>query len=103
MKYLKITLAIVALFAFSFSNAQDADAKKKKQFNKIDTNSDKSISLEELTAFYEGKTKKNGEAFDAEKVLKWKDANEDGKLSLEEFASQEKKKAKGKGKGNIKN
>ena len=96
MKHLKITFAIAALFAYSFSNAQDVTAKKEKQFNKIDTNSDKSISLEELTAFYEGKTKKNGEAFDAKKVLKWRDSNEDGKLSLEEFTTKPKKKGKGK-------
>jgi len=94
MKYLKITLAIVALFAFSISNAQDIDAKKEKQFNKIDANNDQAISLEELTTFYKGKTNKKDEAIDAAKILKRKDANDDGKLSLEEFASQGKKKGK---------
>ena len=64
------------------------------QPNKIDSDNDKSISLEELTSFYEGKTKKNGEAFDDIKVLKWKDANKDGKLSLEEFTTKPKKKGK---------
>jgi len=96
MKYLKTTLAIASIFAFSFSNAQDVTAKKEKQFNKIDSNNDKSISLEELTSFYEGKTRKNGEAFDAKKVLKHKDTNEDGKLSLEEYTTKPKKKGKGK-------
>lgn len=100
MKILKITLAVAALFTFSFSNAQDVAAKKEKQFNKIDSDNDKSISLEELTSFYEGKTKKNGEAFDAKKVLKWKDANKDGKLSLEEFTTKPKKKGNKKKKKN---
>ena len=96
MKYLKITLAVVGLMAFSQSYAQEIDAKIVKRFAKTDVNNDKSITLEEFTAFYEGKKNKAGEAFDAAKILKKKDANDDGKLSLEEFASKGKKKGKGK-------
>ncbi|QHI39261.1 hypothetical protein IMCC3317_46660 [Kordia antarctica] len=105
MKYLKITLAVVALFAFSQTYAQDIGPKLKKKFAKIDTNSDNSVSLEELTAFYEGKKTKKGHPFKADKILLKKDTNKDGKLSLEEFAAKwdKKAKAKGKGKGKKKN
>ncbi|WP_055436929.1 EF-hand domain-containing protein [Lacinutrix algicola] len=94
MKYLKTTLAVAALFTFSQTYAQDIDVKVEKRFNKTDANNDKSINLEELTAFYEGKKNKKGEAFDAAKILKRKDTNEDGALSLEEFAAKGKKKGK---------
>jgi len=99
MKYLKITLSIIGLLAFSQSYAQDIDAKVEKRFSKIDSNSDESVNLEELTAFYKGKINKQGKAFDAEKVFARKDANEDGELTLEEFAAKGKKI----GKGNKKN
>ena len=96
MKYLKITLSIIGILAFSQSYAQDIDAKVEKRFSKIDSNSDESVSLEELTAFYKGKTNKQGDAFDAEKIFTRKDANEDGGLTLEEFAAKGKKKVKAK-------
>ena len=98
MKYLKITLAVVAMLAFSQTYAQDVDAKVAKRFAKADANSNKSISLEELTAFYKGKETKKGEPFDADKIFSKKDTNADGKLSLEEFAAKGKKKGKGKNK-----
>ena len=96
MKYLKITLAIAFVLTFSQSYAQDIDAKVEKRFKKADTNNDKAISLEELTAFFKGKKTKEGKPFNAEKTFARKDANEDKKLSLEEFASKGKKKTKGK-------
>jgi len=96
MKHLKITLAVAAMLTFSQTYAQDADAKAEKRFTKADANSDNSISLEELTAFYEGKETKKGEPFDADKTFSKKDTNEDSKLSLEEFAAKGKKKGKGK-------
>ena len=96
MKSLKITLAIAALFAFSQTYAQDIDPKVEKRFNKADTNNDKSISLEELTVFFEGKKTKKGVPFNADKTMKRKDANEDGELALEEFAAKGKKKVKAK-------
>ena len=99
MKYLKITLAAAALFTFSQTHAQDVDAKIEKRFIKADTDNDKAISLEELTAFYEGKKTKKGEAFETDKIFAKKDVNEDGSLSLEEFATKGKKMGKGNKKG----
>jgi len=96
MKHLKITLAIVTIFAFSQSYAQDTNPKLEKKFTKIDSNSDNAISLEELNAFYEGKKNKKGNAFNVDKMFLNKDANDDGKLSLEEFAAKGKKKSKNK-------
>lgn len=103
MKYLKITIAVVAMSMFSQTYAQDVDPKVKKRFEKADSNSDNSISIEELTAFYEGKKTKNGDPFNADKTFTRKDVNGDKKLSFEEFAAKGKKKSKGKKKGGKKN
>jgi len=101
MKYLKLTIAGLAMFAFSQTYAQEVDAKVKKRFEKADTNNDKSISLEELTVFYDGKKTKKGDPFNADKIFAKKDTNEDKKLSFEEFNA--KGTAKGKKKGKKKN
>jgi Ca2+-binding EF-hand superfamily protein len=91
MKYLKITLALFAFLTFSQTYSQEIGENVKKRFAKADANSDNTISLEELTAFFEGKKTKKGEPFKVNKMFSKKDTNEDGKLSLVEFAAKGKK------------
>ncbi len=88
MKYLKITFAIIAIMAYGQSHAQGVKPMLKKKFEKIDSNSNKTISLEELTTFHKGKVNKKGTPINANKVFANKDANNDGKITLKEFAKK---------------
>ncbi|WP_226294230.1 EF-hand domain-containing protein [Aquimarina algicola] len=92
MNYSKIILATILLTSFSQLQAQDVDPKQKKKFEKIDANNDNGIDLDELSAFYKGKKKKNGKDFDAAKMFAKKDADNNGKLTLQEFVNKGKKK-----------
>ncbi|MDO7173159.1 EF-hand domain-containing protein [Mariniflexile sp. AS56] len=98
MKIIKITFVVLGVLAFSTSYGQDQDREKlekqKKQFDKIDKDSNEAISLEEMTIFYEGKKNKSGDIINADKMFKNKDNNADGKLTFEEFIAKPEKKKK---------
>ena len=94
MKTFKIVIFALGLFTFSNSYSQEIDEKQKKKFEKVDANSDGAIDAKELATSLEGKTNKDGEAFNADRIFKNKDANDDGKLSLEEYTAKPKNKNK---------
>ncbi|MDZ4818417.1 MAG: EF-hand domain-containing protein [Planctomycetota bacterium] len=87
---LACSLAVPAL-------AADDKPKKKpdpeKVFAKLDANSDKKLSLEELSARAGSDEKKTQKA---KKLFKAKDTNKDGYLTLEEFKTEIKKKKRDK-------
>jgi hypothetical protein len=91
-KWIAGTLAAgIILFGISSVEAAKKGDKPKHTpgdfLKKLDTNSDKKISLDEFKAFQPktGKTSKNGKTFDAEKVFKHKDKNNDGFLTADEL------------------
>lgn len=89
---MKSLITTLTAFAVAATFAVAADAEKKKAdpaavFAKKDSNSDKSVSLDEFKAGAKDAAK-------AEESFKKKDKNGDGKLSLEEFSAGGKKKDK---------
>jgi hypothetical protein len=99
----------VGLILFSASSAEAAKKGNKPKgenrkhtpgdfLKRLDTNDDKKISIEEFKAFKpkSGKTGKDGKEFDAEKVFKHKDKNNDGFLTAEEFKRDGKPMGQGK-------
>lgn len=94
----------VGLILFSTGSAEAAKKGNRPQrgpgelLKKLDTDGDKKISLEEFKAFKPkaGKTGKNGKEFDAEKVFKHKDKNNDGFLTPDEFKREGKPMGQGK-------
>ena len=94
MKIIKLSILVIALGVFTQTNAQDnakKEKRQKKQFSKIDGDSNGSVSKEEIVAFYEGKKNKKGDPFDGAKIFKNKDVNKDGKLTFVEFIAPPKK------------
>ena len=94
LKMLKTGTLVLALFAFSLTNAQE---KKKpnaeKKFKKIDKNDDGRISLVE---FKNKKAKKEVSEAKKEKRFAKIDADSNGFISLEEFKKSKKRKKKNK-------
>lgn len=89
MKLLKETILVLALLAISNVSAQDNQlAKAQKKLGWMDTNKDKSVNIEEMKAFFEGKKSKIGEAINGEDMFIGWDANDDGKVTLEELAKK---------------
>ena len=101
MKSILLTLLAVPFLAVSV-HAQDKPAaapgakpEKPKMdpaaaFAKLDTNGDKSVSLDEMKAGPMGKK----DPAKAEEMFKKKDKDADGKLTLEEFSAKPEKKPK---------
>ncbi len=89
MKSLITTLAALAVASTFAIGADDAKPKPDPaaMFAKKDTNSDKSLSLDEFKAGAKDPAK-------SEEQFKKKDKDGDGKLSLEEFSAGGKKKNK---------
>lgn len=54
----------------------------------MDTNKDKSVSLSEMKAFFEGKKNKKGETINGEDMFIGWDANDDGKVTADELAGK---------------
>jgi len=96
-KTLKFGIVVVALCAFSVTNAQDRKKPDpEKMFASYDADEDKLISLDEYKS---KKRKKEMEADVLEKRFAKMDENSDGSVTLEEFkASMNNQKGKGKGK-----
>lgn len=102
MKFLKyITLtALAASFASTASFADDEKKPEPKKgggdmaarFDKLDSNSDGKLSLDELKAGMKKKPEM------AEKMMKAKDKDKDGMLTKEEFTAKPAKKKEGAGK-----
>lgn len=94
MKIIKLSILVITLGIFTQTNAQDhtkKEKRQKKQFSKIDADSNGSVSKEEIVAFYEGKKNKKGNVIDGAKIFKRKDVNKDGKLTFVEFIAPPKK------------
>ena len=97
MKLVKIGIFVLGLLAFSNVNAQEKKGKKdpKVAFERLDTNKDAKLSLEELEARDE-KVKESGDEakkpVDTKKMFERKDKNKDGFLDLEEFSARPPKK-----------
>jgi len=104
MKFPKaITLAAVAAaFASTAAFAEDTKKPEKKaadpaaRFAKLDKDGNKEVSLDELKAGSKGKPDS------AEKMMKAKDKDKNGSLSLEEFSAKPEKKKKEGGEGDKK-
>lgn len=93
MKILKVTAIAISLFSFSLLNAQqDLEAKQKKQFARIDKDTNGFIDFEEMKAKFADKKTKEGKPYNVEKMFKRKDTNGDGKLDFKEFFAKRKKK-----------
>ena len=102
MKFLKyITLsALAAAFASTAAFADDKEEKPERKkggdpaarFAKLDTDKDDKLTVDELKAGM----KKNPEM--AEKMMKAKDKDKDGKLTKEEFTAKPTRKKGGEGK-----
>ena len=91
---LKLGTLVLALFAFSFADAQEKKkATPENMFKKIDTNEDGSITLEE---FKNKKSKREVSAERLEKGFAKMDADSNGSVTLEEFekAAMDRKKGK---------
>jgi Ca2+-binding EF-hand superfamily protein len=82
-----LTVALIAgLFTPALLSAQDKKPDLEAQFAKLDTNSDKKLTLEEFKGKRTGdKADKAGEQF------KRLDKDKDGSLTLEEFKTRGKK------------
>lgn len=61
-------------------------SKDKQKFGWVDLDKNNEISLEELIAFYKGKTNKKGEPIPAKLRFYGLDNNDDGKLTIEEYS-----------------
>ncbi|TXG39091.1 EF-hand domain-containing protein [Seonamhaeicola maritimus] len=93
MKILKAALLVFGVLTFSQSyGQQDLEAKQKKQFAKVDKDSDGYVSLEEMKVRFADKKTKDGKPFNIEKMFQKKDVNGDGKLDRKEFFTKGKKK-----------
>lgn len=87
MKLLKGAILVLALLGISNVNAQDEKmAKAQKKLKWMDSNKDKSVSLDEMKAFYKDKKNKKGEAINANDMFYGFDANDDGKVTVDELA-----------------
>ena len=51
----------------------------------MDADKNKTVSLEEMQAFFKGKKDKKGRPMNAENIFLGTDANDDGKVTLEEL------------------
>ncbi|CDF81003.1 hypothetical protein BN863_32910 [Formosa agariphila KMM 3901] len=97
MKLIKIGTLVLGLLAFSNVNAQEKKEKRdpKVVFERLDTNKDAKLSLEELEARDE-KVKEGGneakKPVDTKTMFERKDKNKDGFLDLEEFSARPPKK-----------
>lgn len=102
MKLLKGTILVLALVAFTNVNAQDDKLDKaEKKMKLMDTNNDKSVSLDEMNAFFEGKKNKKGHAISGNDMFIGWDDNDDGKVTVDELMKKVNRKkinAKKKGK-----
>ena len=85
MKFTTLKLGVLALGLFTFTQGNAQEKKKpdpEKMFASFDTNSDKSISLDE----FKNKKRKNELSLDVlEKRYANMDANADGAVTLDEF------------------
>ncbi|WP_299777609.1 EF-hand domain-containing protein [uncultured Formosa sp.] len=97
MKLIKISALVLVLLSFSNISAQEEKQKRdpKVAFERLDTNEDGKLSLEELEA-REVRVKENDEnkkpPVDTKKMFARKDKNSDGFLDLEEFSARPPKK-----------
>lgn len=92
---LKFSLLVITLLAFTQINAQDKKRERptpEKMFEQLDTNEDKSISLEEFKA--RKRRGKEVKAEEQEKRFKKMDADSNGSISLEEFIEADKERRK---------
>jgi Ca2+-binding EF-hand superfamily protein len=79
---------IISIACIAAAGTVLADAAK--NFERADTDKDGVMSKKEFFAMRKGWAEKKGEEFDEAKTAKFfdnKDANEDGKLTLEEFST----------------
>ncbi|MFB9057134.1 EF-hand domain-containing protein [Mariniflexile ostreae] len=96
MKRIKIGVAILSLLAFSQVDAQEKKAKKGPEvaFEKLDTDKDGKLSLEEFKArtIKSKPGAENSKPVNHEKAFTRKDANADGFIDMEEFKARPEKK-----------
>ncbi|SDW92436.1 EF hand [Lutibacter oricola] len=85
MKFLKGTILVVALLAINTVIAQDSKEKAEKKLGWMDADKNGSVSLEEMTAFYEGKKDKKGRPIKAKDIFIGSDHNNDKKITVDEF------------------
>ena len=84
------TVAAVTLMGSALCHAQDASAKRQKQFNKLDADKNGSLILEEYTSIA-------GDSEDATRraaFFKRLDADANGSLTFEEFTSNPNRRSK---------